>query len=47
MYNVDILLWLQMIWLVTFLGVVVLHVDYGILLGMLFSFFSVVIRSQR
>ncbi|XP_060582820.1 prestin-like [Ruditapes philippinarum] len=36
-----------MIWIVTFLAVVVLHVDYGILLGMLFSFFTVVIRSQR
>ncbi|XP_045204648.2 sulfate transporter-like [Mercenaria mercenaria] len=36
-----------LIWIVTFLAVVVLHVDYGILLGMLFSFFTVVIRSQR
>ncbi|KAL4229849.1 hypothetical protein ACF0H5_010241 [Mactra antiquata] len=35
------------IWIVTFLAVVVLHVDYGILLGMLFSFFTVVIRSQK
>lgn len=36
-----------LIWIVTFLAVVVLHVDYGILLGILFSFFTVVIRSQR
>ncbi|XP_060582816.1 prestin-like isoform X2 [Ruditapes philippinarum] len=35
------------IWIVTFLSVVILHVDYGILLGILFSFFTVVIRSQR
>ena len=38
---------LQLIWVVTFLSVVVLHVDYGILLGILFSFFTVVIRTQR
>ncbi|KAL4229850.1 hypothetical protein ACF0H5_010242 [Mactra antiquata] len=36
-----------LIWVVTFVSVVVLHVDYGILIGMLFSFFTVVIRSQR
>lgn len=36
-----------LIWVVTFLAVVVLHVDYGILLGMLFSFFTVVLRTQR
>ncbi|XP_052795509.1 sulfate transporter-like isoform X2 [Mya arenaria] len=35
------------IWVVTFLSTVVLHVDYGILLGMLFSFFTVVVRAQR
>ncbi|ESO89479.1 hypothetical protein LOTGIDRAFT_192974, partial [Lottia gigantea] len=34
------------IWLVTFLCVVVLHVDYGLGIGIVFSFFTVVIRTQ-
>ncbi|KAL3878660.1 hypothetical protein ACJMK2_030991 [Sinanodonta woodiana] len=36
-----------LIWIVTFLCVVILHVDYGLLIGIVFSFFTVVIRSQR
>ncbi|XP_052282079.1 sulfate anion transporter 1-like isoform X2 [Dreissena polymorpha] len=36
-----------LIWVVTFLAVVLLHVDFGILVGMLFSFFTVVLRAQR
>lgn len=35
------------IWLVTFLCVVILHVDYGLGIGIVFSAFTVVIRSQR
>lgn len=35
------------IWLVTFLSVVILHVDYGLGIGIIFSAFTVVIRSQR
>ncbi|KAL5011789.1 hypothetical protein ScPMuIL_010340 [Solemya velum] len=36
-----------MIWLVTFLSVVILHVDFGILIGILFSFYTVILRTQR
>ncbi|KAK3606359.1 hypothetical protein CHS0354_041997 [Potamilus streckersoni] len=36
-----------LIWIVTFLCVVILHVDYGLLIGIVFSFFTVVIRSQK
>ncbi|KAL5011790.1 hypothetical protein ScPMuIL_010341 [Solemya velum] len=35
------------IWLVTFLSVVVLHVDYGLAIGILFSFYTVILRTQR
>ncbi|GAB1601766.1 sulfate transporter-like isoform X1 [Argonauta hians] len=35
------------IWLITFLSVVILHVDFGLGIGIVFSVFTVVIRSQR
>ncbi|KAL5011786.1 hypothetical protein ScPMuIL_010337 [Solemya velum] len=35
------------IWVVTCVCVVVLHVDYGLLIGLLFSFYTVVLRTQR
>ncbi|GFO10661.1 sulfate transporter-like, partial [Plakobranchus ocellatus] len=34
------------IWVFTFLSVVILHVDMGLVAGILFSFFTVVVRSQ-
>ncbi|PVD35184.1 hypothetical protein C0Q70_06465 [Pomacea canaliculata] len=34
------------IWIVTFLSVVVLNVDLGLYIGIVFSFFTVVVRSQ-
>ncbi|XP_052796672.1 prestin-like [Mya arenaria] len=34
------------IWLVTFTVTTVLHVDYGLLFGLVFSFFTVVLRTQ-
>lgn len=38
--------WDCAIWVFTFLSVVILHVDMGLVAGILFSFFTVVIRSQ-
>ncbi|XP_029644388.1 sulfate transporter isoform X1 [Octopus sinensis] len=35
------------IWLITFLSVVILHVDFGLGIGIIFSVFTVVIRTQR
>ncbi|XP_046331288.2 prestin-like isoform X1 [Haliotis rufescens] len=34
------------IWIVTFVCVVVLHVDMGLMIGIVFSFFTVVVRTQ-
>ncbi|OWF37231.1 solute carrier family 26 member 10-like isoform X2 [Mizuhopecten yessoensis] len=36
-----------MIWIVTFLAVVILYVDLGLWIGLIFSFFTVVLRTQR
>ncbi|XP_060065920.1 sulfate anion transporter 1-like [Ylistrum balloti] len=36
-----------MIWIVTFLAVVILYVDLGLWIGLVFSFFTVVLRTQR
>ena len=36
----------QAIWVVTFLSVVILSVDYGLYVGIVFAFFTVVTRSQ-
>lgn len=38
--------WIQIIWVVTFLAVVILYVDLGLWVGLIFSFLTVVVRTQ-